>query len=165
MAREISKDSRSRELDAADSGIGEEEMFSSVIRTSNNKETTYSNSTDNSNSSSTSNQNNSAAQSTNNSHSVTTNNTLKNNSLHSSNENLASNNDGFTTYTSKYRNRGGKNASNTVGPRLQRKHQEQQQQQQQHHQNGGNSYGNSRVPPRAQNGNSNRGTCKLSCFF
>jgi hypothetical protein len=44
LAREMQKDSRHKELEMADSGMGEEEMFSAVVRTNSNSNNSYPNS-------------------------------------------------------------------------------------------------------------------------
>ena len=44
LAREMQKDSRHKELEMADSGMGEEELFSSVMRTNSNPNNSYPNS-------------------------------------------------------------------------------------------------------------------------
>lgn len=126
IAREIQNSAHHKELEMADSGAGEEEMFSSVSRLSaNNKLNPVANDVMFT--------------------SATRNNTNNNNT----------NNEGIPSYNRSYNQRRGGKAQNTVGPRLQRNNRNQEGFQNGPNSSNVSS-NRSTLPPRSQNGNASR---------
>ena len=105
LAREMQNDPSYKDIDTADSGFGEEEMFSSVARPSPPVSNTQSHIAKSSSSPSSLVNN---ATNSNNSNNINLNN----------NNNNSSNNDGFTMYSSRKSSRGSKSQDQPVGPRF-----------------------------------------------
>ena len=104
LAREMQNDPSYKDIDTADSGFGEEEMFSSVARPSPPVSNTQSH----------------IAKSSSSPSSLVNNATNSNNSnnINLNNNNSSNNNDGFTMYSSRKSSRGSKSQDQPVGPRF-----------------------------------------------